>query len=322
MTIRVPGRVNLMGDHVDYHDGIVVPCAINAFITVRAELDDGPWTTSASVGEQWQCLPRGVIELLGEVPPFAAHVESTLPVGAGLSSSAAIAVAFAHLGANFQGQPINRLTLAKLAQRAEHEYAGVMCGLMDQLAVSYGQAGRALRIDLQTETITPIPIPEAWTIALIPTGVTHELASTEYGQRRAATMATAQRLGLTTLRNSTADQVKSDPLATHVVDEIARAEAFCAALLNADETVAGALMRASHESLDQLYRVSCPELNAAAARAWAAPGCIGARMTGGGFGGSVVALVHQNRKAAFHRAVPEARFVEPVDGARFVSEPG
>lgn len=327
-----PGRVNLIGEHTDYNLGFVLPIAIDRWCVCAGAPASGPQSriVALDVGETAECslaelskagpasagalpewaryLAGAIVERaaglgLAEVPELDIVATSTVPVGGGLSSSAAIETSAAALLEASIGRTATdngfRLTRARDCQRAEHRWAGVPCGLMDQLASSFGREGHALRIDCRDDTIEPVPMPglEEAVVLVVQSGVRHSLAAGEYAKRRAACEAAAAVLGTGSLREAGADAA-SDPRLSeeqtrcvrHVVGENARVERAAAALRDGDLKTVGELMLASHASLRDDYRVSCPELDAIVEIASGVPGVFGARMTGGGFGGCAVVL--------------------------------
>jgi galactokinase len=314
---RAPGRVNLIGGHVDYHEGWVVPMAIDrdVVVAVRPRADgrvvarsldlDGVVDVSArgtehaaSVEPAWGRIVAAVAHVLsgaGRSPVGAdVAVASTLAIGGGLSSSAAFEVAIAVALSDVAGleQPVTELALA--TQRAEHLATGVPCGVQDQLAALCGVEGHALLLDCRTLEFEPIAIPAAARVVIVHSGVPRTLAGSPWATRRAEALALAERLGLRVLRDATFEQVRDEPRGRHVVSEMARVLEFATALRAGDVERLGACMLAGHASLRDDMEVSTPELDALV-DALVAAGAYGARLTGGGFGGCVVALAPADR---------------------------
>ncbi|MDI1335983.1 MAG: galactokinase [Lacunisphaera sp.] len=321
-----PGRVNVIGEHVDYNGGWVLPAAIDRCLVMAvAPRDDdrvrlatadfdgllefsardlGPGST-----KDWGRYVRGVMAGLARaghnVPGFDACVASTIPVGGGLSSSAALEATTGLAGLALCGAEMERFRLAKLCQQAEHDYAGVPCGIMDQAAVLCCEAGHLLLLDCEAETYQQTAFrAEGWSLLIINSGVAHELASGEYALRRSACEQAARRLRVPSLRHVGPDALAgalalpglTDEMrrcVRHVVTENDRTSRCVTALQRGDIAAAGQLLNASHASLRDDYRVSCEELDFIAATAQRDPSVAGCRMTGGGFGGSCVALVRQ-----------------------------
>jgi len=290
IAVRAPGRVNLIGDHTDYNDGFVLPLAIDRECRVTAELIDGPrlrtrWSelgdaTSAFIAEEvWFAL--GLAEVGVEL-----SVSSTVPIGAGLSSSSALAVAVGAALCAVAGIDLEPRELARVCRDAEESATGVPSGIMDQLVSVLGVEGHALLIDCRSLEVTPIPVPD---VVVVESGVQRSLAESAYAERRAECEAVARRLGLAALRDATLDQVAGEPRARHVVSENARVLAAADALRAGDLAALGRLMLESHASLRDDYEVSTPELDAIVDELVAA-GAAGARLTGAGFGGCVVAV--------------------------------
>jgi galactokinase len=307
-----PGRVNLIGDHTDYQGGLCLPMAIDRQVRVQfdartdgravvgsADVDgvvDLPADGSADPGRVeplWGRTVAAVLQVLarrGRAPVgLDAQVTSTVPVGSGLSSSAAFEVAIALACAQVADFEISGRDLALAAQEAEHLASGVPCGVMDQMASVFGRAGHALLLDCRSLDIEPIRLPNDGVITVVHSGLPRRLEESAYAQRRAACEAAAARLGLDTLRGATAERVADDPIARHVVSENARVLAFVDALRANDLPAAGHQMLASHASLRDDFRVSTPELDLLVELAMA-HSAYGARLTGAGFGGCIVVL--------------------------------
>jgi galactokinase len=310
---RAPGRVNLMGDHTDYNDGFVLPLAIDretviavdragegrvrvrtldapagedAVVEVAADGSDDP----ASVPDGWGRYVAAVVAALAErgcrSDGFDAVLASSVPVGSGLSSSAALEVACALAALGDDG--LGPVELAQACQRAEHRATGVPSGIMDQLTSAAGEEGSALRIDCRTLGWEPVPLPASMGVVVVHTGVARTLAGSAYAERRAACEAAARRLRVPALRDARPEQVADDPIARHVVHENARVGETAAALAAEELDEVGRLMLESHASLRDDYRVSIPELDRLVELLVGA-GAFGARLTGAGFGGCVVA---------------------------------
>jgi galactokinase len=309
--------VNLIGDHTDYNDGFCLPLAIDRACTVaggatgdgRLRLRSGvvagdvdlPADGSADPGAvepRWGRYVAGVLRALaerGRAPVgFEGTVESTVPPGSGLSSSSALSVASTLALAEAGGLDLaDRLEVARTALAGEIAATGVPGGLMDQLASLFGVAGHALLLDCRANTVTPVPLPSTHAVLVVHSGVERTLAGSAYAERRAACEAAARRLGIPALRDATIDRVADDPIARHVVTENQRVLDFVAALDAKDVNALGPLLLASHASLRDDYRVSIPELDLLV-ELLVEHGAIGARLTGAGFGGCVVALVQRN----------------------------
>jgi len=302
-----PGRVNLIGDHTDYTGGFVLPMAVEWGTTVEAQRDgdqvelvsdqdprpavmglvvDDP----AAMEPAWARYVAGVVAVLEPAAGLTGTVRTTLPVGAGLSSSAALEVAVA-LALGFDGGPVE---LARACQRAENLASGVPSGVMDQLAATAGTAGHALLIDCSSLAITPVAIPPGVEVVVLHSGQSRTLAGSAYAERRAQCEAAVAVVG--PLREASASDLAAidDEVvrrrARHVVTENDRVLAFVECLAAGDLAGAGRLMTASHSSLRDDFEVSSPALDRAVERLAAGPGVYGARMTGGGFGGCAVAL--------------------------------
>jgi len=304
---RAPGRVNVIGDHTDYTGGLVLPMAIGLATTVTVERGGTTVELVSDQAAEPALVPLGapsgaagqpawaryVAAVVEEVAPRAGAigtVTTTLPLRSGLSSSAALEVAVAlALGCDAPPRQV-----AELCRRAEQRASGVPCGIMDQLASLMGVAGALLLIDCRTLDVTPVPLPAGAAIVGVHSGEQRALAGSAYAERRAQCEDAEAEIG--PLRDAGPGDVAAlaDPVlrarARHVVTENARVGAFAAALAQGDFAAAGRLMSESHASLRDDFAVSTPVVDALVAQLAAAPGVYGARMTGGGFGGVVVAL--------------------------------
>ena len=290
VTARAPGRVNLIGDHTDYTGGLVLPMAIDRWTTVTGVRTPGAIRLRSRQDADAAAYVEAVAAELGPDTGFDGCIDSTVPIGAGLSSSAAVEVAVA-LAFGFTGTP---LALAQLCQRAEHRATGVPTGIMDQLTAAAGVHGHALLIDCTTTAVTPVPLPDGAEVVVVDSGQRRTLAGSAYAERAAQCAAAEAIVG--PLREATVEALDAidDTLvrrrARHVVTENARVRACAAALGAGDVAEAGRLMAASHASLRDDFAVSTAVVDALVARLGARAGVLGARMTGGGFGGCVVAL--------------------------------
>jgi len=304
-----PGRVNLIGEHTDYSGGLVFPMAIQLGTTVEGDLLDGeirlrsddqpdplhltlPVVDPAAVTPAWGRYVAGVASELAVETGLDGRVASNLPAGAGLSSSAALEVAVAlALGAADEYSPDE---IAAVAQRAEFAATGVPCGIMDQLASARGVAGHALRIDCTTFEVTAVPVGDDVAVVVIHSGQERQLADSAYAERRAQCEAAAAIVG--PLRQATLESLDAieDSVvarrARHVISENGRVDEFAAALAAGDHAAAGAAMAASHASLRDDFDVSTPVLDELVEHLRGVDGVHGARLTGAGFGGCVVAL--------------------------------
>jgi galactokinase len=320
-TFRAPGRVNLMGDHTDYNEGFCLPMALGQECVVTASPASGDeivarsrqlegevvvatdGTTDPRTEEpDWGGLVAGVVRALaaragGALPPATLVVDSSVPVGSGLSSSSAMSVALTLALADAAGLAIEPLELAQLARAAEVASTGVEIGLMDQLASVFGHHGHALLIDCRDDTVQPVPIAPDVALLVVHCGLPRTVADSEYAARRAECEAIAGRLGVPSLRDVTAQQVVDEPLARHVVSENARVHETAAALADGDLARLGPLLLASHASLRDDYGVSTRELDVLV-DVLADAGAAGARLTGAGFGGCVVAVTRVDTAGA------------------------
>jgi galactokinase len=292
---RAPGRVNLIGEHTDYNEGFVLPLAIDLECVITATARD-----DQEINVRWLDGDRGsdryataVAEVLAERGRAAigidAELSSTVPVGSGLSSSAALEVAVALALNDAAGFALSDAELARACQEAELRATGVPCGVMDQLVSIAGRRDCAVLIDCRTLETTAVPLPASLAIIVVHSGMPRTLAGSAYAERRAACEAAAQRLGLRALRDATVDQVADDPRARHVVSENARVLSAVEALRESDFAKLGGLLLESHRSLRDDFEVSTPELDALV-DCLVSHGALGARLTGAGFGGCVVAL--------------------------------
>ena len=329
LIARAPGRINLIGEHTDYHDGFVLPAAIDREVLIaagprsdqtlqvlatayneHATIDLRTLQVAGLAGKtRWTDYIAGTAWALGE----AGHklvgtnmaVRSDVPIGAGLASSACLEMAVARALCAIGGIPWDAVVMAKLARKAENAFVGVHCGIMDQLVSGIGVAGHALLLDCRSLTVEPVTIPADLSIVVMDTGIRRTLDTTEYAARRdactVALSATQERQAdIRTLRDVDLPLLESIRQevgittfrrAAHVIAENARPAQLATALTVGDWQLAGRLINASHASLRDLYEVSTPELDLITDLAKDTAGCYGARMTGAGFGGSAIALV-------------------------------
>ena len=327
MVARAPGRVNLIGEHTDYNDGFVLPMALeqstwaaaapreDAIVCVRSAQEGfqaqtwplGGWQRERQ--PKWTAYVAGVVELLRErgarLPGFDLLIASDVPVGGGLSSSAALEVSTGLALAHLAGEPLSTAELADLARAAEHQYANMPCGIMDQYISVLGEAGSALLLDCRSRSYEHIPLKlDGHRILVVNSGVKHDLGASEYPKRQQQCQAAVryfQRVNrdVRALRDVSSETVRAhasqmDPLAfaraLHVTTEDERTVAAAAALRSGNLPELGRLLLASHNSLRDSYEVSCRELDLLVELVSAVPGVVGARMTGGGFGGCIVAI--------------------------------
>lgn len=364
---RAPGRVNLLGEHVDYNDGWVLPAAIDraTYVAVGECPSERVTLWAADLGEgitfrttkldtkndvsghplhSWARYPAGTAWALGQrglaVKGMDAVFTSDVPRGAGLSSSAALEVAFATAWQNLGGWALAPMEIALACQRAENEYVGVNCGIMDQFASACGRAGHALLLDCRSLEWEPISLPAGVAIVIADTTVRRELGTSEYNTRRAqceeAVRVLAEVLpGIKALRDVSVEDFNRhahllSPIvkkrARHVVEECARTQRAVNLLRVGDAAQFGALMNECHVSLRDLYEVSISALNVMVEAAQQIEGCYGARLTGAGFGGCTVNLVTASAAEDFKRELaaryekatrlkPEIYVCQAADGA-------
>jgi galactokinase len=334
LMVSAPGRINLIGEHTDYNDGFVLPMAIDRsiWIALRPRSDGQVVVRSLDFGEErrfdldalrrekdgwieyvkgtaWSLLEAG-LPLRGWEGVLAGEI----PMGAGLSSSAAVEIAVARAFIAVSKLPWDPLSAARWAQRAENEWVGVQCGIMDQLIVAGAQEGHALLIDCRDLRATPRPLPAGTVVVTLDTSTRRDLADSAYNQTRARCAEAARMLGLGSLRELSLPDLEREGTrlpeslrraARHVVSENARTLAAAKAMDDGDAARLGELMSESHRSLRDDLAVSSTALDAIVLAATEA-GCHGARMTGAGFGGCAVALVDRDRCGEFTLAVGEA----------------
>jgi galactokinase len=338
--IDAPGRLNVIGEHVDYSGGIVLPAGIQRWIhgvfapngrdevrlydlkyQVEATLDPNASLTPGK--GDWLNYPKGVFAQFHKmgvrIPGFDLCLYSTIPTGGGLSSSAALEALFASIVELLAAVRISPMEKALLCQRAEHEYAGVPCGIMDQVAVIQAQDGHLLKLDCRDLSVTPVPFrSDEVALMIIDSGVHHELAGGEYAKRRRDCEQACTELGVALLRDSDTNTVMAHPFSTplirqralHVVTEIQRTNDMILALERDDFETAGKLLQQSHHSLQYLYEVSCDEVDFITSFCNAQVGVYGSRMMGGGFGGSAIVMLRKevadnlrtNLEEAYQRA--------------------
>lgn len=334
-----PGRVNLIGEHVDYNDGYVLPCAIDREAIVAlgppeqdakrpvfeaAAIDMGIARDSFALDapiersdDNWQNNVRGVVDALGRlghhVRPARIAIAGDVPIGAGLSSSAAFGVAVALACAEDSGLSLTPETLARVAQAAENDFVGCACGIMDQMASAASTAGNALLLDCRTLQHMPIPIHSSLAITVIDTGLRRELTGSAFNQRRAECEAAAAHYGVASLRDLDRETLERGrgglddvryARARHVVSEIARVEPVAVALAQGDAAALAVLLREAHVSLAQDFDVSLPAIDQLAQLVVEALGTAGGvRLTGAGFGGCLVAVTDLGATPAIDDAV-------------------
>jgi galactokinase len=340
LLVRAPGRVNILGEHVDYNDGLVLPAAIDRAVLIAASRsqDDRVSLVASDLEEQasfrlsdlsqktdlmgqplpgWARYPAGVAWALGEAGLGTSGIQaiytSDIPIGAGLSSSAAVEVGFATLWQAIGGWQADRLRLAQISQRAENAYVGVSCGLMDQFASACGLEGHALCFDTRSLEWQPAPLPEGIALVIADSGVRRSLTHSGYNDRRAACEQAVEILrqylpDIRALRDVQPTEFAAlsaylpeipRKRAEHVVKEIQRVQSALNAMRRKDKQALGAIMYAGHSSLRNLYEVSTPELDQLVELSRGLPGCIGARLTGAGFGGCTINLVESDQATAF-----------------------
>jgi galactokinase len=340
LRVRAPGRVNLIGEHTDYNDGFVLPAAIGyyTFVTashrsdgiveIRSDQYDDPARfllsalPKARAGD-WTDYPRGIlIELQAHFRNLRGaglSVSATLPMGAGLSSSASFEVAIALAMLSVSGDALDDVELARLAQRSDHKHVGIQSGIMDQFVVLHARAQHACFLDTRTLESKLVRVPLNAAIVIANTMVKHALASSEYNQRRLECEMGVHALrrrfpGVRALRDASLQMLERcrsriTPVVyrrcRHVISENARVLDAVAALQSGDLARFGSLMNDSHASLRTDYEVSCEELDVMVEIARSIDGVFGARMTGGGFGGCAVNLVAADRAEYFRRALVE-----------------
>ena len=353
-----PGRVNIIGEHIDYNDGFVLPMAIEYYsvmaadrpldgrnvITLRSTLEAEVATIDLSLPvvldtPKWGNYPRGVVagfQALGIQPGgLDVLLHSTVPLGSGLSSSAALEVCTATLLEAVTGITLDPVEKALLCQKAEHDFAGVPCGIMDQFISALGREGHLLLLDCRTRKTEIVPMHDpSVALLIINTNVKHELSGGEYAERRSQCEEAASNLGVESLRDVTAGQLEAGKgkmsetvyrRARHVIGEIGRTVHAAQCVRQSDWPAMGHLMYASHAALRDDYEVSCQELDVVVEIAEAIGnqgGVYGCRMTGGGFGGCCVALVKASAVEAITKNIAADYKVRTgIDAAIFASRP-
>jgi galactokinase len=337
-VFRAPGRVNIIGEHTDYNGGFVMPAAIDfsCWVAIAPREDDRLNVFSENMKESadadlangdlhssgaWSDYPIGVALMLKQAGNSLRganlYVRSDVPLGAGLSSSAAIEVSVAYALMQMSGHTVDLVQLALLCQHAENDFVGARCGIMDQFTACHGRAGQALMLDCRSLEYRALRLPANVDLVVCNTMVKHQLAASEYNTRRAECEEAVRRLAAVLPHVHALRDVSSKELedsgdcltptlyqrARHIVTENERVLSAAVALGRGDMDAMSDLMSASHRSLRDDYQVSCSELDVMVEIADRQPGVYGARMTGGGFGGCTINLVDKDHSSAFRRAV-------------------
>ncbi len=331
-VVRAPGRVNLIGEHTDYNDGFVLPMAINRAVWLAFSPRDDDRVEAYSLdfdetaaftldefentGSAWAEYVKGIAWVLKAggyaIKGWRGVLAGDVPIGAGLSSSAAIELATARAFAEVAGITWEPAVMARLAQRAENEWVGVNCGIMDQMISAAGEAGHALLIDCRSLQTESVPLPPQTAVVVLDTVTRRGLVDSAYNERRSQCEQAAQFFGVPALRDvSLADfNARAHELddvirrrARHVISENERTLQAAEVMRRGDAAALGQLMNASHESLRDDFEVSSDALNTMVECARREAGCYGARMTGAGFGGCAVALVREDAAEAFAAGV-------------------
>jgi galactokinase len=337
MTAFSPGRAEWLGNHTDYNDGLVlgIGLEVGASVTARFTGDRQLVLRAADFGEVRTCdlgalspaeagswanyaigVTAGFISRGAKALGVELEIRGTVPMGAGLSSSAALECATARALQAAWGTSFDELELAKIGQEAEHKFAGVRCGLLDQVTSLFAARDHAVFFDCRSLEVERVPVPPEARFVIVQSGVKHALSDGAYNDRRTECEEAARVLGVDKLRDATSQmldqgeksgRLQSVPLrrARHVVGENARVAAAVDALRVGDLAKVGQLMNESHESSRTLFENSCEELDFLAAEARTIPGCLGARLTGGGFGGAVLALVKHGTEDDLVEAISE-----------------
>jgi galactokinase len=320
-TSHAPGRVELLGNHTDYNEGVVLSAAIDRGVTVRGEArTDGKIVLKSAALESrvevpldgftkqtvdtWANYPLGVVQIFRAagfpVQGFEAEIESDLPIGAGLSSSAAIEVATATFLKKLYGWTLTDLDLAKLCRQVENQFVGVNCGLLDQVSSVFGKRNSAIFLDCRAESVETVEFPKGVALLITHSGVKHALVGGEYNERREQCFSAAAKLGAKALRDVSSDFLEENRhkltdleyrRASHIVGEDERVNQGIEFLRSANAEGFGELMFASHESSRTNFENSTAELDALVHIAREEDGVFGSRLTGGGFGGATVSLV-------------------------------
>ena len=322
LVVRAPGRVNLIGEHTDYNDGFVLPCAIGpaTMVAVSKRHDNNVEVVAADFGDArdqfslelplernieqpWADYVRGMMSSLQNAGYALSGaniaIAGNLPKGAGLSSSASLEVAVGKANLALADIAIDNTRLAQIAQRAECDFVGTKCGIMDQLISAQGKAGHALLIDCRSLGLTDVPVPDDVAIMIVHSGVTRGLVDGHYNARRRQCEAAATRMGVVALRDATLDMLEAAGLdsvtkarARHVITENQRTLDSADALAKSDLATLGMLMAQSHASMRDDFEITVPPVDALVVMLQKAIGTQGgARMTGGGFGGACVAVM-------------------------------
>lgn len=326
--VRAPGRVNMIGEHTDYNDGFVFPMAIDraTWIALRPRQDRTVSLRTLDLGKSaefslddiqksgnsWIEYVKGTAWVLQNegfaLKGWEGILSSDVPIGSGLSSSAALEMATARAFSAVSGFEWNATAMAKLGQKAENKWVGVNCGIMDQLISAEGRAGHAVLIDCRSLELKPCPLPRGTSVVIMDTATRRGLEGSAYNERRAQCEAASAFFGVKVLRDVTVEQFDArahelDDLvrrrARHVITENARTLEAAAAMAANDAETLGRLMNESHDSLRDDFEVTNKELNDIVECALGADGCFGARMTGAGFGGCAVALVATDAAESF-----------------------
>ena len=342
VVVAAPGRVNLIGEHIDYNDGFVLPMAIERYVVIAAsrrnesterqirvlstrfpEIETillGPLQQTRATG--WARYFNGVIdgfrELSVSIPPFDAVIGSSVPLQAGLSSSAALEVATATLLETLTGHKLDLRDKALLCQRAEQQSAGVPCGIMDQFSSVFAQTDMLMLIDCRSQSIERVPFDSSnVSILVVNSNVRRELADGEYAERRTQCDTALRKLNRASWRDVSLTELQQghhaltdveNRRAKHVVSEIARTIDAANAIRRCDWSTVGSLMYASHDSLRDDFEVSCRELDLLvdiASKIGPSEGVIGCRMTGAGFGGCTVSLIDQSKQKSVMDTIVE-----------------
>lgn len=336
LTTYAPGRAELLGNHTDYNEGYVLALAVDRGTTMTGQVrgDRTVRIHSRDLGKTetvdldhlasekvtpWSRYTLGVVDqfLRHDLPlgGFEAEISGNLPIGAGLSSSASLENATVLFLARAFGAKLEPIQMARLSQKAEHDFVGVRCGLLDQIASLMGKAGHATMIDCRTTEVSHVPLSDKVSFIIANSNAAHALVGGEYNERRADCEAAAHTLGVPFLRDATSEMLKArqsemaDRIfrrALHITGENERVVEGCAALRRGDVKRFGELMFQSHDSSMRHFENSCPEIDVLVAAARKTPGVLGARISGGGFGGASINLVEAGREEEVVKALTAA----------------